>query len=147
MISYRNALRCLWPILLASGIAHAQSTTEAVHTGGIYRSEVQTNAEGTSYISVLRFAPDRRVFLTHVAMPATQARICGWFRPDMEREHWAKGASYHLDGKRLTFQTASLNATTSFEGTVESEVLQLQLTVLTRQNLTYPLTFSFAPCP
>ena len=147
MTSYTRAFQYLWPILLASGVAWAEPAPEAVHTRGIYRSEIQTNAEGTSYISVLRFAEDRRVFLTHVAMPATQERLCGWFRPELERNHWAKGASYSLEGNRITFQTASPSATTLFDGTVESEILRLQLVVPAKQNLTYPLTFRYASCP
>lgn len=143
----RIALRCLSLFLGALSFARAELPSEVLHTGGIYRSEVQTNAEGTSYISVLRFAPDNSVFLTHVAMPATHERLCEWFRPELAREYWSKGASYRLAGSRLTFQTVSLSATTLFDGTIESEVLRLQLVVPTKQNLTYPLTFKFASCP
>ncbi|PKO30014.1 MAG: hypothetical protein CVU36_10390 [Betaproteobacteria bacterium HGW-Betaproteobacteria-9] len=134
------------PVLLLIGVAHAQPATELLRTDGIYRSEVQTNEDGASYISMLRFAPDGRVFLTHVGMPATQERVCAWFKPEREVQFWSKGAGYQLEADRLSFRTESPSATTLFDGTVKSGVLQMQLRVPTKQDLTYALTFKFAPC-
>jgi hypothetical protein len=146
MLFGQKAFYPLWLLLLSVGIASAELAPERLLTDGIYRSEVQTNAEGTDYISMLRFAPDGQVFLMQVAMPATQTRVCEWFKPELQREHWATGKSYSVEGSRLTFQTVSLNATTLFNGAIESGVLRLQLVVPTKQNLTYPLTFRFAAC-
>lgn len=150
MTSNPRTLLRLWPLLLAFGAAHAEqppADSGPLRPDGLYRSEVQTNPDGTGYISVLRFAADGRVFLTHVVMPARQDRVCEWFRPELEKPHWAKGTSYRIDGGRLTFRTVSLNATTVFDGAIDGGVLRMQLVVPTRQNLTYPLTFQFAACP
>jgi hypothetical protein len=133
--------------LLAVVVAHAEPASERLRTEGFYRSEIQVNAEGTDYVSLLRFAPDGRVYLTHVAAPARQERVCEWFRPELEAPHWSKGAGPRLEGNRLSFRTDSPSATTLFDGTVEADVLQMQLKVPTRQDLTYPLTFKFATCP
>lgn len=143
----QKTIQWLLPFLLATSIARADPVPEGVRTEGIYRSEVQTNEDRTDYISVLRFASDHQVFLTHVVMPADQERICTWFRPELESQHWSKATSYKLQGNRLSFQTISLNATTEFDGLLDSGVLRMQLVVPTKQNLTYPLTFKFAPCP
>lgn len=137
----------LLPWLFAMCAAHAASAAESLRTDGIYRSEVQTNADGVDYVSLLRFTPDGRVFLSHVSMPARQERVCEWFKPELEAPHWSKGASYRLDAHRLGFRTDSPSTTTLFEGLVESDVLKMQLRVPTKQDLTYSLTFRFAPCP
>jgi hypothetical protein len=144
----RRVLRRLWPVLFVVSAAFAEQTpvhSGAVRTDGLYRGELE-HSDGTAYISVLRFAPDGRVFLTHVAMPARQERMCEWFKPELERQHWGEGASYRLESDRLSFRTVSLSATTIFDGTIDSGVLRLQLTVPTKQNLTYSQTFKFAPC-
>lgn len=137
----------LLPVLLAIGAAHAEPAPERLRTEGIYRSEIQVNAEGTDYVSLLRFAPDGRVFLTHVSAPARQERVCEWFKPELDAPHWAKGASHQLEANSLRFRAESPNTTTLFDGKIEAGVLKMQLMVPTRQNLTYPLTFQFVPCP
>ena len=137
----------LLPVLLAIGAVHADPLPERLRSAGIYRSETQVNSEGNDYVSLLRFAPDGRVFLTHVSAPARQEKVCEWFKPALEAPHWAKGASFQLDNNRLRFRTDSPNATTLFDGWVDADVLKMQLTVPTRQGLTYPLTFSFTACP
>jgi len=151
MTCHHRALRRPWPVLLlALSAVYAQQALAdpaLLRTDGLYRSEVQTNSEGTEYINVLRFAPDGRVFFTPVAMPASQERVCGWFRPELERPYWARAADYRIEGNRLAFRTSSLNATTVFEGTIDSGTLRMQLVVPTRNNLTYALTFAFTPCP
>ncbi len=141
-----KSLKLLLPVLFAIGVAHADMTPNRLRTDGIYRSEVETNEDGTAYISMLRFAPDGRVFLMHVGMPATQERVCVWFKPEREAEYWSKGASYQLEADRISFQTESPDATTVFDGTIKSGLLKMQLRVPTKQDLTYPLTFKFAPC-
>jgi hypothetical protein len=146
MPSSHKSRQRLWLALLAVGIAHADAMSETIRTDGVYRSDVQTNENQTDYISILRFAPDGRVFLIQAVMPARQERVCERFRPELEQPHWGKGAAFRLESDRLSFQTTSLNATTSFDGTVASDTLQLKLVVPTRQNLTYALTFKFAPC-
>lgn len=150
MIFEHRAIRPLWPALLAAGAACAQqppADPALVRTDGLYRSEVQTNEEGSSYISVLRFAPDGRVFLTHVSMPARQERVCQWFKPELQREFWSQASSYRAEGGRLSFQTVSPSATTLFDGTADSGVLRMQLVVPTNRNLRYSLRFDFEPCP
>ena len=137
----------LLPLLFAMCATHAASASESLRTDGIYRSEVQTNADGVDYISLLRFAADGRVFLSHVSMPARQERVCEWFKPELEAPHWSKGASYRLEAQRLSFRTDSPNAATLFDGLVDSGVLMMQLRVPTKLDLTYSLTFRFAPCP
>lgn len=137
----------LLPVLLAIGDAHAEPVPERLRTEGIYRSDMQVNAEGTDYVSLLRFAPDGRVFLTHVSAPARQEKVCEWFKPELEAPHWATGASHQLEANRLRFRTDSPGTTTLFDGKVDGGVLKMRLTVPTRQNLMYPLTFQFAPCP
>ncbi len=146
MLKNQRSKHCILLALLGIGIAHTDAMSQTVRTDGVYRSEVQSNENATDYISILRFAPDGRVFLMQAAMPARQERVCERFRPELAQPHWAKGAAYRLDGNRLSFQTTSLSATTSFDGTVASDTLQLKLVVPTRQNLTYDLTFKFAPC-
>ena len=133
--------------LFAIAVAHAESASERLRSYGIYRSEKQVNAEGTDYVSLLRFAPDGGVYLTHVAAPARQERVCEWFKPELEAPHWSKGAGFRLEGNRLSFRTDSPSATTLFDGMVDADVLKMQLKVPTRQDLTYPLTFKFATCP
>lgn len=140
-------VKWLLPVLFAVGATPALSAPDRLRADGIYRSEVQTNADGVDYLSLLRFAPDGRVFLTHVSMPARQERVCEWFRPELAAPHWGSGAGYRLDAQRLTFRTESLNATTLFDGMVDADVLKMQLTVPTKQDLSYPLLFRFAPCP
>jgi hypothetical protein len=143
----KTLLRFL-PFIFAISIVNAEQMPEAnlVRTGGIYRSEVQTTTDGTAYTSELLFTPDGRVILQHHVSETTQERLCELFKPQYDNWQWAKATSYRLDVNRLNFRTTSLNATTVFDGTIESGVLRLQLVVPTKQNLTYPLTFQYAPC-
>ncbi|WP_374407723.1 hypothetical protein [Hydrogenophaga sp.] len=147
MTANPTLVKWLLPMLFAVCANPALSAPDRLRIDGIYRSEVQTNADGVDYLSLLRFAPDGRVFLTHVSMPARQEKVCEWFRPELAAPHWGSGAGYRLDAQRLIFRTESLNATTLFDGMVDADVLKMQLTVPTKQDLSYPLLFRFAPCP
>lgn len=140
-------VKWLFPLLFAVCASPASSAPDSLRTDGIYRSEVQSNADGVDYISLLRFAPDGRVFLTHVSMPARQERVCEWFRPELAAPYWSLGSGYRQEAQRLSFRTESLNATTLFDGVVDAGVLKMRLTVPTKQDLSYPLLFRFTPCP
>lgn len=147
MVCTRKLPQWLLLFLLVVSLVHAQTVPEVVRTDGIYRSEVQTNEDGTEYVSMLRFAPSGKVFLMQVAMPARQERVCEWFTPVLERPDWATGTEYLLSENGLSFRTVSTRATTLFDGTIGGGVLRLKLVVPTKRNLTYYLTFVFAPCP
>jgi hypothetical protein len=147
-----RALKVLFALPLAGfcfpGVNAQQEATQAqLPVNGIYRSEVQVNSDGIQYISALRFSPDGRALLTHVSLPAPQDRLCEWFRAGREKPNWGQASEYRLEGGRLSFQTTSLNSTTQFDGAIQGDVLQMQLTVLTMGDLTYSLRFEFGACP